>query len=562
MFETYSAVINYTALLLIIGVAVQLWFAARLFLFASGMFMLIGTYASIHLVMDGQSVWIGVVIAFVAAVAAGLVVGWLLGPLDGLYLGLASLAVSEVVRIIATQNKDISGGPDGFVVPAIVTPQTMLIVAAVVVFLSWSYQRAYSGPLRTINFDPRVAESLGIRATSYQRLTLALGAGLAGAAAFLYACTSFVVTPAEYGFNILVLSLTVAVIGGRNHWLGPVVGAAVIGILPQVYTSLEKYTVMMSGLILLAVLIFSADGLVPGAIRLGKHFLTGRRALVSEDEAVGERDDDAWKTWLDRVFGEPVAPDRADTVLDVDHVDFRYGGVHALRDVSFTASRGEVLGIVGPNGAGKTTLMNALSGVARPTSGQVRYFGDAVKKVNPTLLVERGVMRTFQKSYLVPDLSVVENLALGRARVGSSLFGIEIGREAIRDRREIAELSVRAFGLDAVEKLEPEELPLGTRRLVEVLRAVNQGPRLLLLDEPTAGMDADEVRRFEELLIELSGRGVTILLISHDLDVIQKTCHRIHVLSLGESIADVPASEMLTDPRIADAYLGRQESRL
>lgn len=558
MFEAYGSVINYFCLLLMVGVAVQLWFSARLFLFASGLFMLIGTYSGVHLVLGGAPWILGLVVALATSLIAGALVAWLISPLAGLYLGLASLAVSEIVRTIAVQVREVSGGPDGFIVSPVLTPPALLIASAVVLAVSWLYQKVYAGQLRTINFDPRVADSLGIKSKAYQLVTLSIGACICGGAAFLYALTSFVVTPSDYGFNILVLSMTVAVIGGRRHWLGPVAGAAIIGIAPQFYRGLSQYTVIMSGLILLVVILFLPDGIVPSIIKLVNR-LRGKNTHAALH---GESEPRAWSLWLNELFPLRDAPGGSSApALKLSGVHFEYGGVHALRDVSFEVAPGEVLGVIGPNGAGKSTLLNTISGVTEPSSGTIEYFGKTHKYRGPAALVRAGVMRTFQRGYLVPTLDVIGNLSLGRTGTGRAIGGIELGWAAQRRRRSVAELSIRAMGFQNVSSVLPDSLSLGTGRLVEVVRAVNQAPELLLLDEPTAGMDADEVTIFEQLILDLGQRGVAIVLISHDLDVIQKTCHRVHVLSLGESIADVPAAEMLTNEKIADAYLGRQGSR-
>ena len=252
------------------------------------------------------------------------------------------------------------------------------------------------------------------------------------------------------------------------------------------------------------------------------------------------------------------------SLLEVGGVTQRFGGLTAVDDVSFGIEAGQVSAIIGPNGAGKTTLFNLISGFQTPVAGRIVFDGREISGMTPHRVAAGGIVRTFQLVQLFPELTALQNVEAGCHLRGSGGIWAALARTA-KARRELDEATAAArellafVGLEARAQMPAAALTYGQQRLLEVARAMAANPRLLLLDEPAAGLNAVETEHLAGVIRALIGRGITVLLIEHDVNLVMRVASRIVVLDFGRKIAEGTPQEVRNDPAVLDAYLGGVE---
>jgi len=253
------------------------------------------------------------------------------------------------------------------------------------------------------------------------------------------------------------------------------------------------------------------------------------------------------------------------TLLELRAVDKIFGGLHAVRGVSFRVEKGSIFGLIGPNGAGKTTLFNVITGVYTPEHGQILFDGKNIAGLRPALIAERGVARTFQNIRIFRAMTVAENVMVAGHHLHKASIAAAMLRTRGYDRDEHA-LAKRAhelleiLGLAELASEVAGSLPYGSQRRLEIARGLMLSPQLLLLDEPAAGMNSQEARTLNDQIRFLRDQlGLTVVLVEHNMAVVMNVCESIHVVDHGETIAEGTPAEIKVHPRVLAAYLGEEE---
>jgi branched-chain amino acid transport system permease protein len=394
------------------------------------------------------------------------------------------------------------------------------------------------------------ARASGISLVGLKVAAFVVSAAITGLAGAFYAVQKSVITPDDFTADVSIFFLVVVVLGGSGRLWGPAIGTLAFFVVPELLTSLQSWRLLIYGVMLLALMLFAPQGL-EGAIRAGWRTLRAGfgapRAAVAASVPASDP--------------MPSSEAGAGMALTITGLVKRFGGVTALDHVTLPIAAGSVHAIVGPNGSGKTTMLNMICGFFRPNEGTIRINDLDVVGLATARIARLGVGRTFQTPKLLPELTATENVMLG-AYAAERASGIEVALWAPRAAREHAALAARAryflgfVGLgDRCDEL-AGELPHGQQRLAEIARALMGHPRLLLLDEPAAGLSLSEIDRLGALIRSIAGLGVTVVIVEHHLDLVADICRHVTVLDRGRVLAEGAPETVFSNPVVISAYMG------
>jgi branched-chain amino acid transport system permease protein len=537
---------------------------ARLLSLASAGFAAIGAYASAILAIKlGLPIWLSIPAAVLACGIVALIIGLPVLKLNDVYLAICTLGFGEIVRVSIILLPSLTGGSTGanlstgFAYEAMKQTRTWELALALLAlcYLFWATSRSKTGrALRAIRENPDAAATMGINVVVYKNgafLASALIAGLAGA---FYAHSVGSLDAGDFKFSRAVDILSYAVLGGSGAWFGPILGAGLLTALPillrdglRFLKDFSQLPNIVNGLALMLAIIFMPGGLAALFARRSSRASEARGEASTPGDGIEDAEEE-------RVSGPMLA---------VEGLSRSFGGVAALCDVSFAIERGQVIGLIGPNGAGKTTLINTVSGIFPPSSGKIKWEGREIQGRAAHRIASGGIARSYQNIQLFGEMSVLENIVVGHhSRIHTSLAGswLRLRSEKREERAARAEAMalIERLGLGDLADQEASKLSYGDQRRVEIARALALRPRLLLLDEPAAGMNEIETAALGDFILELKERGYTILVVEHHMDLIMKICDEIVVLNFGSKIAQGAPEEVSRNEAVLEAYLGRE----
>jgi branched-chain amino acid transport system permease protein len=535
--QTASYAVAVFGLTIVLGMCGQINLAQAAFFGLGAYAVGLGT-ADLHL-----SFWIALALGAVVAAAMGAVLGMATLRLGGHYLAMVTISFQQIVTLILVNWIPVTHGPDGvgnIQRPAMFASAHAFLVVCVLAmagigYLVWLLPQTRLGrAMRALRDNELAAMVTGIPVYRVKVAAFALSALLGGIGGGLFAGGFAYVSPDQFSFAESIVFMTMTLLGGVASPVGALIGTGLLIVLPESLRFLKSVPglyLAIYGLSIIAIIRFMPEGIWGFVQQRVRRWRPAAAFAMPPTELV-------------------LTPARVESaiILEVDHLAKHFGGLKAVDGVSFGVRRGGVHALIGPNGSGKTTTLNVLSGIYVASAGRIVLAGRDLTHLPPHQRTAAGLGRTFQNIRLFRSMTALENVVIGAEESGHPAGAVV----------ERARSALAFVGLEPRAQQRVTDFSYGHQRLIEIARALAGNPTLLLLDEPAAGLNSTEKLGLHDLLRRVADKGLTILIIDHDMTLVGEVAQHITVLNFGRRIADGETADVLREPEVIAAYLGTE----